>query len=73
MKVIDFKGFKVLPKYVVVCYIIALVLALTGMTLMILDMAGMISIVLWAELLPITVSLLISTFCLHKYRKIMFK
>ena len=72
MKTLNYAAFKELPVQAKVLWTIALVFALVGMALLVLDMFELLSVRLWISLLIINVSLWINVFCLRKYRDRMY-
>ncbi len=73
MRFIDFKSFKEVGPVVTALWILALIAALAGMVLLVLDMMGKISIVTWLPLSLCVTSLWINIFCLSRHRAKMYK
>ena len=73
MRTIDFNSFKELGPVVTALWILALIAALAGMVLLVLDMFGVFSTVTWLPLSCCVTSLWINIFCLSKHNKKMYK
>ena len=73
MRFIDFKSFKEVGPVVTALWILALIAAIVGMVLLVLDMTGTITVVTWLPLSLCVVSLWINIFCLAKHRNKMYK
>ena len=73
MRFIDFKSFKEVGPVVTALWILALIAAIVGMVLLVLDMTGTITVVTWLPLSFCVVSLWINIFCLAKHRNKMYK
>ncbi len=68
MKVLGFRNVKELPTSAKVIWAVALVMALIGMTLILLDMFEVVSIKLWISLLFVNLGLWTNVIGLAKYR-----
>ena len=73
MKVLNTNEIKKLPVSARVLWGLALVLALVGMVLIILDCTNMIEIKTWVEVFPCTLSIMLNNFCLIKYKDKLYK
>ena len=73
IRVIDFKSFKELPKSVVAAYIVSVVFALGGLSLIIFDMLGVAPVPQKYGMGLIVISQIISLFNVRKYRDKMFR
>ncbi|MCR4740363.1 MAG: hypothetical protein K5886_08935 [Lachnospiraceae bacterium] len=73
MRIICFRELKNLPKQVTVMWILALLFALAGITLLLLDMFGVTENTLKYALACVVIGQLINIFCLRKYKDRLYR
>ena len=68
MKEVDFGKYGKMPLVIFLLWIFAAAMSLTALALLILDVAGVVEIALWKEMLVLAIGVVINWVCLISYK-----